>query len=97
MTEEPPSEDRRRNRLRDIVDVAVEQAFIAIDIPASVASASVDLIVDGLKPLAAPGAEQVAEIVKLSIETAAHGAREAAELSGEIAESIVEGISDLNP
>lgn len=98
MTDGPINEDpqQRRNRLRDIVDAAIEASAFSIELPTAAAEASVDLIVNKIAPLAKPGSEQVAEIVKVSLEAAGEGARAAGEASGEIAKAIVEGISDLS-
>ncbi len=83
---------KRRSRLRDIISTALDQAYLAADIPNSV----VDGIVDAVGGIPHPGVNQVAEIVGRTLEITGEGAKEAAEHAGEIAESIVDAIGDID-
>lgn len=64
-----------------------------MDIPESV----IEKTVDAVGKVPHPGTDEVAKIVVTSLEAAGEGAKQAAELAGGIAESIVDAIGDLNP
>lgn len=92
MQEGQQDEQKQRSLLRDVINGALESAYLAVDVPATM----VDGLVDAVGDIPHPGVDQVAKVVGKTLETAGEGTKEAAEHAGKIAESIVEGISNLD-
>jgi predicted urease superfamily metal-dependent hydrolase len=91
-SEQPP----RRNRLRDIVEDALDTALTATDLPSGTIDASAKAIADGIRALRhVPTAEEVASVTTKVLETAGAAAGDAAEAAGKVAEGVLEGIGDI--
>ena len=96
MQDATQNPDRRR-RLRDLVTDAFDMVFQTADLPNEVLDKSVGAVVDSVGKLAgSPAVDEVAAVVKVALEKSGEGAVAAAEAAGDIAEKIVEGISDLD-
>jgi hypothetical protein len=96
MLEEPQSPERRR-RLRDIVTDAFEIAIQTTDLSGEALEKGVVAVVDSVGRLArTPGVDEVAAVVKVALEKSGEGAVAAAEAAGDIAEKIVDGLSEID-
>ena len=88
MQEQPA--DKRGTRLQDMIGDIFTQ--VGAELPASVLNATVE----ALAKLPHPAADEVSKIVVTSLEAAGEGATHAAELAGEITESIVEAVANVD-
>jgi len=90
-------EHPKRNRLRDIVQDALDTALSVGDLPSGAVDASAKAIADGIGALKhVPSAEEVARIAAKALEGAGAAAGDAAEAAGKVAEGVLEGIGEID-
>jgi hypothetical protein len=96
MQDETASPERKR-RLRDLVTDAFEMAMQTSELSSDALEWGVGAVVDSVGRLArTPGVDEVAAVVKVALEKSGEGAAAAAETAGDIAEKIVDGLSELD-